>query len=202
MPMNSGIASSCSPRSARTPGGSACAFSRRWSRAPTCWPRWMACSTRCWSRCNLVGDTLYYGRGAGRLPTASAVLSDVADLATTLAGGRRQRLPPFLVSRAPPSGRLANTGRRLVPQLPALHPAGPAGRAGDRVGHVLGRHEISISSVIQKESRNGSHVPVVFMTHAARERNMCAALAELDRLEVVGAPGGPVWRGGFRRDAP
>ena len=57
-----------------------------------------------------------------------------------------------------------------------------------KVSAILGRHEISISSVIQKESRNGSQVPVVFMTHSAVERNMRAALAELDRLDAVGAP--------------
>ena len=135
---------------------------------------------------NLVGDTLYYGRGAGRLPTASAVLSDLADLATTLAGGRHQRLPSFLAAGAahPPLANLDDAVSRNYLRFTLLDRPGVLARVSD----VLGRHEISISSVIQKESRNGSHVPVVFMTHAAVERNMRAALAELDRLDAVGAP--------------
>lgn len=135
---------------------------------------------------NLVGDTLYYGRGAGRLPTASAVLSDLADLATTLAGGRRQRLPSFLAAGAahPPLANTDDAVSRNYLRFTLLDRPGVLAKVSD----VLGRHEISISSVIQKESRNGSHVPVVFMTHAAVERNMCAALAELDRLDAVGAP--------------
>ena len=57
-----------------------------------------------------------------------------------------------------------------------------------QVAGVLGRHDISIRSVLQKERHDVAAVPVVMMTHEARERNMRAALEEIDRLAVVAGP--------------
>ena len=55
-----------------------------------------------------------------------------------------------------------------------------------RIAAVLGRHEISIASVLQKEVRAGEHVPVVFVTHTAREAAFEAALREIDAMDIVG----------------
>ena len=134
---------------------------------------------------DIVGDTLYYGRGAGRLPTASAVISDVADLAVTLAGGRKRRLPGLgQPGAAPRMGEVEDLASRYYLRLTLLDQPGVLAR----VAQVLGQHRISIASVLQKESRDGGHVPVVFITHTARERDLRAALAELDRLPEAGAP--------------
>jgi homoserine dehydrogenase len=57
-----------------------------------------------------------------------------------------------------------------------------------QVAGILGRHDISIVSVIQKGRAHAAAVPVVMMTHGARERDLRAALAEIDRLPVVAAP--------------
>jgi homoserine dehydrogenase len=57
-----------------------------------------------------------------------------------------------------------------------------------QVAGALGRHEISILSVMQKERHDVAAVPIVMMTHEARERNMRAALEEIDRLDVVAGP--------------
>jgi homoserine dehydrogenase len=54
-----------------------------------------------------------------------------------------------------------------------------------QVAGVLGRHDISLVSVLQKERAHSEAVPVVMMTHEARERDMRAALAEIDKLPVV-----------------
>jgi homoserine dehydrogenase len=54
-----------------------------------------------------------------------------------------------------------------------------------QVAGILGRHDISLASVLQKERAHGEAVPVVMMTHEARERDMRAALQAIDKLPVV-----------------
>ncbi len=136
-------------------------------------------------RGDIVGDTLYYGRGAGRLPTASAVLADVADIASRLARGEKTT-PPVL----PPGGararlvELAEVRARYYLRLSLLDRPGVLAR----VAAILGANGISIASMIQKEQRQGGHVPVIALTHDAEERSFRAALAEIDTLDVVGAP--------------
>jgi len=134
---------------------------------------------------DIVGNTLYSGRGAGRAATASAVLGDLADAARSLAGGTRQRGPARV--RAETVGRLRAIGEieaRYYLRLSLLDRPGVLAR----VAQVLGSHQISIASVMQKEARSGEHVPVIIVTHTAREQNFRAALAEMDALDVVGAP--------------
>jgi homoserine dehydrogenase len=135
-------------------------------------------------RGDIVGDTLYYGRGAGRLPTASAVISDVADLAISLAAGHQRRLPSFLRAGAPPPLAVISDSRtRYYLRLTLLDQPGVLAK----VAAVLGAHQISIASMMQKEEQAGGHVPCIFITHAATERNFRAALEEINRLEVSGA---------------
>lgn len=136
-------------------------------------------------RGDIVGDTLYYGRGAGRLPTASAVLADVADVAARLVRGEHGATP----SLAAQNGDTALTAMpdvtsRYYLRLALLDQPGVLAR----VATILGRHGISIASMIQKEQRRDGHVPVIVLTHDAVERNFVAALKEVDALDVVGAP--------------
>lgn len=56
-----------------------------------------------------------------------------------------------------------------------------------QIGSVLGRHGISIASLLQKEARAGEQVPVIMITHHAREKAFRAALKEIDAIPVVGA---------------
>jgi homoserine dehydrogenase len=133
-----------------------------------------------------VGDQMFYGRGAGQMPTASAVWSDVIEIARRLAHGHGA-LPEDHPLIAPASAG----GLRLAPMDEIRSAYYLRVMAQDRPGvlsqvaGVLGRHEISITSVIQKERHHAAAVPVVMMTHEATERNMRAALEELDRLPVV-----------------
>ena len=136
-----------------------------------------------------VGDTLFYGRGAGALPTASAVIGDLIDVATGRAGlpSRSLRLwsesaPP--VSLTPPS---KITSRYYLRFTIADRPGVLA-----RLAHILGDHGISIASVIQHDPGDDapadSPVPLVIMTHLAIQADLHAALEEIDRLDVVHAP--------------
>jgi homoserine dehydrogenase len=134
-------------------------------------------------RGDIVGDTLYYGRGAGRLPTASAVISDLADLATSFAQGSKRRLPSFILPGAKSAmGSMGNIVSRHYLRLALLDKPGVLGRVAD----VLGRHQISIASMVQKEQAQDAHVPVIMLTHGAKESDVASALAEIDQLDVVG----------------
>ena len=130
-----------------------------------------------------VGDLMFYGRGAGQLPTASAVWSDTLEIARRIAHGI-----PALGIELPSAG----------PGAPALRPMDSIrccyylrvmaqDRPGvlSRVAGILGDHDISIAHVIQKGRGAHEAVPVVMMTHESRERDMRQALAAIDRLPQV-----------------
>ncbi len=130
-----------------------------------------------------VGEVLCYGEGAGRDPTASAVLSDVVDAARNLVCQTPRRAPGFVAFQ--PGGRVRPVGEtvaRYYLRLTLLDKPGVFGQ----VASVLGRHGISLASVLQKESFAGRHVPVVIITHGGAERAFRAALDELNTLAVVG----------------
>jgi homoserine dehydrogenase len=131
-----------------------------------------------------VGDLMFYGRGAGQMPTASAVLSDTVEIATRLAHG----IPALHFD-------LPEASRPTLPLVPMDDIRSAyylrvmaADRPGvlSQVAGILGQNDISIVSVLQKERAVVAEaVPVVMMTHEANERDMRAALAAIDRLPVV-----------------
>lgn len=132
-----------------------------------------------------VGDVLCYGRGAGRDPTASAVLSDIVDAARDIVSNSRRRAPGFVPFRQ--DGRIRDISEarvRCYLRLSLLDKPGVFGQ----IGTVLGRHGISIASLLQKEILTGNHAPVVIITHYASEGAFRAALEEINSMSVVGAP--------------
>jgi len=133
-----------------------------------------------------VGDLMFYGRGAGQLPTASAVWSDAVEIARRIAHGISAtglELPSVgagaLPMRPIESVRTCYYLRVMAQDRPGVL---------SRVTGVLGEHDISIASVIQKGRATAEAVPVVMMTHEARERDMRDALAAIDRLSDVALP--------------
>lgn len=136
-------------------------------------------------QCDLTGDTLYYGRGAGRDPTASTVIGDLADVARNLAARqpRHRRVAPQ-ERRAPLRIRpLAEISSRYYVRLQVLDKPGSLGLFTG----ILGKHGVSISAVTQRAVREaGGHVPVVVLTHDAREAQLDAALTEIQAVGVVG----------------
>ena len=132
-----------------------------------------------------VGDLMFYGRGAGQMPTASAVVSDVVEIARRIAHG----LPSLALE-------LPSVGPSPLPLTPmeAIRccyylRVTAQDRPGvlSRVAGILGENDISISNVIQKGRGTREAVPVVMLTHEARERDMRAALTKIDRLRDVAA---------------
>lgn len=136
-----------------------------------------------------VGDTLFYGRGAGALPTASAVVGDLIDVVVGRAALTSQTLN--LWSDASSRLRLASPeevrSRYYLRFTIADRP-----RVLAALAQALGERGISIASVIQHDPGDdappGAPVPLVIMTHMAIEADLRAALAEIDRLDVVHAP--------------
>jgi homoserine dehydrogenase len=133
--------------------------------------------------CDLAGRTLYYGRGAGREPTASTVLADVADVIRNLVKGSRRRVPPIVntgaASRVLPIDAIRS---RYYLRLGLNDKPGMLGQ----ITSVIGRHGISIASVLQKEAVAGAAAPVVIVTHEAGERDVASAMAEMDSMPGVG----------------
>ena len=132
-----------------------------------------------------VGNLMFYGRGAGQLPTASAVWSDTIDIARRVAHGI-----PALDTDLPTIGRTPIPLRpvddiRSAYYLRVMALDRPGVLA--QVAGILGQHDISLVSVLQKQRARHEAVPVVMMTHEARERDMRAALAAIDKLSVVAA---------------
>ncbi len=131
-----------------------------------------------------VGEVLFYGLGAGRKPTASAVAGDVIEAARDILSGVGLRVPLL--------GRTGSIERKLdlVPidahltrhylRLNALDKPGVL----SRVSGVLAENNISIESVIQK-GRGESHVPIVMITHHAREADFSAAVNRLAAADVL-----------------
>ena len=135
-----------------------------------------------------VGNILLYGLGAGMIPTGSAVAADLVDIARNMQAGSVGRVP----SLAYLPGQMQ---ARSITPLEALYgpyyfrctvldqPGVLASIAG-----ILSKHDISIESVIQKGRKKTGAVPLVIVTHSARESAVSAALTEIGQLDTVTAP--------------
>ncbi len=135
---------------------------------------------------DFVGSSMYYGEGAGKNPTASAVVSDVIEIARNIGKGVSGRIPPsgfhnHLPGKGPPVSPFAEVNSEYYLRFQVVDKPGVL----SKIAGVLGSHQISISSVLQKGRRQESAVPIFIVTHHAREKDMRAALEETDRLPVV-----------------
>lgn len=132
-----------------------------------------------------VGDILLYGHGAGMMPTASAVVSDIVDIARNILGGTARRVPPLSYQRE---------NIRNIPILPiddlvthyyfrfsALDRPGVL----STISGILGKYDISIQSVHQKGRKTNGSVPVVMLSHLVKEADVKQALREIRALDVV-----------------
>ncbi len=134
---------------------------------------------------DMSGNILLYGRGAGMLPTAAAVLSDVVDVARNLLYGSIGRVPP----RSFQPAHIRSVGVKSIDEIvtqyyfrfAALDQPGVL----SKISGILGNYHISIESVHQKGRKSSGAVPLVMLTHPAREADVKKALAEILLLDVV-----------------
>jgi len=134
-----------------------------------------------------AADSIFlYGQGAGMMPTASAVVCDIVDIARDLLKGITVRIPPRVLDEE----RIEEI--RLMPfeeiRTNYYFRFSAVDRPGvlSRISGILGGHDISIATVIQKgRKEEGGAVPIVMTTYKSRERDVRRAMEEIDRLDVV-----------------
>lgn len=133
-----------------------------------------------------VGQTMYYGAGAGAEPTASAVVADLVDVARALTADPEHRVPHLAFQQ----DQLSN-----VPILPMgevetsyylrLRVADKAGVLAD-ITRILADQAISIEALVQKEPDAGEeHVDIILLTHLTREKKIDTAIRRIEALPVV-----------------
>ena len=130
---------------------------------------------------DLTGKIMFYGRGAGALPTTSAVVADLIELAQDVSRGIAP-LPPADPRSDRPVLAMADVLTRYYLRMSVGDQPGVLAQ----IAHVLGTQGISISSVIQKESdERAQTAEIVLMTHTAPEQAVQRALQELAELPIV-----------------
>ena len=134
-----------------------------------------------WVRGDTVGGTLYYGRGAGREATASAVVADLLDIGLNLKRDAPSRISAFRAHKA--YGGITPIGEarsRYYLRLQAVDRPGVLAA----ISGILGEANVSIASVTQQEIDQDS-VPVVILTHKAREKDLHEALRRIADLPQI-----------------
>ncbi len=125
-----------------------------------------------------VDDLLFYGRGAGMYPTASAVVSDMIAIAKKIhAGGAKASAHPM---PAVPT-KICPMDETVCKYYLRFQVADKPGVLG-RIAQTLGKNRISILSVHQKESRDAKSVPVIILTYEAKEKDLRKALSQIDHF--------------------
>ena len=130
---------------------------------------------------DLIGENLFYGQGAGALPTSSAVVSDIVGIAQQVSCCGKVTGPIVFRKDVKKIKDMAEVRTRFYIRFSAIDKPGVLAK----VSGILGKHNISIASVSQKEKKNSSAVPIIMMTHEALELNMAKALKEIDSLSAV-----------------
>ena len=127
--------------------------------------------------------TMYYGRGAGRAPTASTVVGDIADIARNLAHGEtrhRRGVPTYA------EGKLAlKAAGDIVSKFYVRFMVADRAGAFGTIATILGRHGVSISAATQKESSEKGFIPVVILMHEAKTSDLESAIREIVASGVV-----------------
>ena len=133
-----------------------------------------------------VGPTMFYGRGAGMMPTGSAVVADIMDIARNMVKGISNRVPlvPFGSAR-PRAIRLkpvSDVQTRYYLRFSAVDKPGVL----SAISGFLGRNRISIHSVVQKgRTAKNAAVPIFMLTHEARESDLQRAIRQLERRSIL-----------------
>ncbi len=134
---------------------------------------------------NAVGNIMLYGMGAGMMPTGSAVVSDLIDIARDILGNTPRRIPSLAFQPA----RLKPLPIKPIEDISTCYyfrfSAVDSPGVLSKISGILGENRISIASVIQKGRHEEASVPIVMLTHEAVESHVRRALAEIDRLDVV-----------------
>ena len=129
-----------------------------------------------------VGDTLFYGRGAGRSATASAVVSDIVDIGLNLAHKATRRISSFREGPQFSSVvKMDDVKSRYYLRIQVLDVPGVLAKAA----RILGENDISISSLVQQEGQSQNNVSLLIITHQTLEKHIKAAIRQINALTEV-----------------
>lgn len=137
---------------------------------------------------DMVGETLYYGAGAGALPTASAVVADIIDISRLISADTDHRVP-YLAFRADnvesqPFLSMDEVSSSYYLRVQAADRAGVLGA----IANLLAEQGISIEALIQKAVLDNNQAEIVILTHHTLESNIKAAITAIEAQETVSAP--------------
>ena len=131
---------------------------------------------------DFLGKSMYYGKGAGKRPTASAVVADIVDISQRICSGAQCDKALYSFTKDYPQLPFDASRSRYYLRFFVLDRPGIL----SKISGILGKNEISIASVIQKETEEEhEHVPLVMMTHEAREAHVVNAIEKIDKLPEV-----------------
>jgi homoserine dehydrogenase len=131
-----------------------------------------------------VGQVMYYGRGAGMMPTASAIVADIIDVAlgNSATTFRHLHLKPRSETE-PLIEKIGDSVSRFYIRVMCKDRPGVLAK----IAKILGDHQISISGTLQHEDPGPDNtVPVVIATHLTQQKNISAAVKEFKKLDVIG----------------
>ena len=132
-----------------------------------------------------VGNVMLYGPGAGMMPTGSAVVSDLVDVARNILTDAVGRVPSVGYQPAGVKARRIKSIEELKTEYYFRVSAEDTPGVLSKISGILGKHQISIKSVHQKGRDLVGAVPIVMITHEAKEAAVRMALSEIDQLDVV-----------------
>ncbi len=130
---------------------------------------------------DLIGENLFYGQGAGALATSSAVVSDIIGIAQQVSCCGKVTGPMAFRKDVKNIKNIADIKTRFYMRFSAIDKPGVLAK----ISGILGKHNISIASVTQKEKKVSNIVPIVMMTHEALELDMAKALKEINGLNAI-----------------
>ncbi len=132
-----------------------------------------------------TGPTMFYGKGAGMMPTASAVLSDVIEAARGIAQGFSGRVPLLSLKdefmKEIPIKPIGETASKYYMRITVKDKPGVL----SKIAGILGDNGISLESVIQKGKPSSKNVPIVLQTHHAPDSGFKNAIRRIDKLSFV-----------------
>jgi len=131
---------------------------------------------------DFLGKSMYLGKGAGANPTASAVVADITDIAMKVTSSIEYNANAYTYFETHPQVHFEESRTRYYFRFNVFDRPGIL----SKIAGVLGSNNISIASVIQKETEEvQEHVPLVMLTHSALEKDVRSAIAEIDRFSEV-----------------
>ncbi len=137
---------------------------------------------------DFVGPTLLYGSGAGMDATASAVMGDVMAISRDQVSGARSRVPVMGYCadqiKSLPIKAMSEIVSHYYLRFTTIDQPGVLAK----IAGCLGEYNISIQSMIQPEGHEGDSIPIVLMTHAAKEVDISSALKEIGQLDIISQP--------------